>query len=65
MDAANLTARRFDIYPPQARCLAVRHLDLLRRLPPVLAPLLGSRIIDVDDKDRVVGSGELSQISHM
>jgi hypothetical protein len=50
MGPANLTARSFDAYPPQARSLAVRHLDLLRRLPPVLAPLLLGRVIGFDDQ---------------
>jgi hypothetical protein len=45
MDRATLTARSFDRYPPRAQSLAVRHLDMLRRLPPVLLPLLMGRII--------------------
>ena len=40
MQPRELTAASFASYPPQARALAVAHLDLLRELPLVFAPLL-------------------------
>ncbi len=37
---SELTASHFSAYPPQAKRLVLANLDLLRRLPPILTPLL-------------------------
>lgn len=40
MQPATLSAASFASYPPQARSLAVLHLELLKELPLIFAPLL-------------------------
>lgn len=50
MRPADLSEHTFDRCSPGARALAIRHLQLLRRLPPVLAPLLFGRIASYDDQ---------------
>jgi hypothetical protein len=50
MNPADLSARSFRAYSPQARSLAQSHLDLLRRLPPALLPLFLDRIMRFDEQ---------------
>jgi len=45
-----LTAASFDQYPPEAKQLATRHLELLQRLPIAFAPLLLRELIVYDWK---------------
>ncbi|HEX4320207.1 MAG TPA: hypothetical protein VHZ52_04850 [Acidobacteriaceae bacterium] len=45
---AQLTPESFQHYPPQARKLCVEHLELLRRLPLILLPLLLREAIAYD-----------------
>jgi hypothetical protein len=50
MTPDRLQAENFRSYPPQARETAVRHLDLLRRLPLGFVPLLLREVIAYDYK---------------
>jgi hypothetical protein len=50
MGIQNLEPGQFKDYPPQARQLAIAHIDLLRQLPPSFAPLLLREIIGYDWK---------------
>lgn len=50
MRPADLTTDSFANYPPEAKALAVRHIDLLRQLPIAFLPLLLREIIAYDWK---------------
>ncbi len=61
-----LTASEFQDYPPEARRVAVDHLDLLRRLPLTFAPLLLQQVQEYDWKfpaERRKIDGQLSYLS--
>ena len=46
MDPRQLTAEHFASYPPLARRVATRGLDVLRRLPLSFVPLLLQEVIE-------------------
>lgn len=48
MQPRNLTAGNFAAYPPQARSLAVAHLDTMRQLPLAFLPSLLREVIEYD-----------------
>ncbi len=50
MTPGALQPEHFQAYPPQARQLAVRHVELLRRLPAAFLPLLLREVIAYDYK---------------
>jgi hypothetical protein len=50
MQPSQLTAEHFVAYPPLARQVAVRGLDVLRRLPLSFVPLLLAEVIAYDSK---------------
>jgi hypothetical protein len=62
----DLKAESFAAYPPEARALAVSHLDAVRRLPLAFLPSLLRQIIDYDYSFPVERSAidkELAQLS--
>jgi hypothetical protein len=64
----NLKAEQFALYPPQARALAVAHLDALRQLPPSFLPSLLREVIDYDYKfpaERAAIDQELANLSSL
>jgi hypothetical protein len=63
---SGITASQFQDYPPEARQLAVAHIDVLRRLPLTLAPLLLQQVEQFDWKfpvERRKIDGQLSYLS--
>lgn len=50
MQPSNLKAEDFSKYPPQARKLAIAHLDVMRQLPLSFLPNLLREVIDYDYK---------------
>ena len=50
MQPSQLTAEHFVAYPPLARQVAIRGLDVLRRLPLSFVPLLLGEVIAYDSK---------------
>ncbi|MGB9031871.1 MAG: hypothetical protein WCC27_17240 [Acidobacteriaceae bacterium] len=66
MQPRDLTSATFTAYPPQARVLAVAHLDLLRQLPPGYVPSLLREILSYDfafPAERVAVEKELAALS--
>jgi hypothetical protein len=64
----DLKAEQFAGYPPQARALAVAHLDALRQLPLSFAPSLLREVIDYDYKfpaERAAIDRELANLSSL
>ena len=64
----DLKAEQFASYPPQARALAVAHLDALRQLPLSFLPSLLREVIDYDYKfpaERVAIDRELDNLSSL
>ncbi len=64
----DLKAEQFALYPPQARALAVAHLDALRQLPLTFLPSLLREVIDYDYKfpaERVAIDQELANLSSL
>jgi hypothetical protein len=62
---SNLRPENFNGYPPQARDLARKHLDLLRQLPLVFLPILLREIIDYDWKFPAERTFLENQISYL
>jgi hypothetical protein len=65
---SDLKAESFAAYPPQAKALAVSHLDAIRPLPLALVPSLLRQIIDYDYSFPVERSAiekELAQLSSL
>ncbi len=65
---SEITAGQFTDYPPQARQVAVSHIEILRRLPLALAPLLLQQIEQYDWKfpaERRKIAGQLSYLSSL
>jgi len=61
----DLNAEQFEGYPPEARKLAVTHLDMLRQLPLNFLPALLREVIDYDFKfpaERTAIDNELSTL---
>ncbi len=64
----DLKAEQFAGYPPQARALAVAHLDALQQLPLSFAPSLLREVIDYDYKfpaERAAIDRELANLSSL
>ena len=64
----DLKAEQFAAYPPQARALAVAHLDALRQLPLSFLPSLLREVIDYDYKfpaERAAIDRELDNLSSL
>jgi hypothetical protein len=64
----DLKAGQFALYPPQARALAVAHLDALRQLPLSFLPSLMREVIDYDYKfpaERAAIDQELANLSSL
>jgi len=65
---ADLQAAQFAGYPPQARALAVAHLDALKQLPLSFMPSLLREVIDYDFKfpaERTAIDRELANLSSL
>jgi hypothetical protein len=64
----DLKAEQFAGYPPQARALAIAHLDALQQLPLSFAPSLLREVIDYDYKfpaERAAIDRELANLSSL
>jgi hypothetical protein len=64
----SLRPESFAHYPPQARSFAVTHLDVLKRVSPVLAPLILRQMIQYDwlfPAEREQLSGQMSYLGGM
>lgn len=64
----DLKPEQFDAYPPQARQIAVAHLDLFRQLPISFLPSMLRQVIEYDDKfpaERQSIDAELGILSHL